>query len=174
MHSIGLQLKGDKPVQTVMGGGALGMVVQGPRTAVLMGAGSTPPGVDLDKVAASMSDQSQMNHSTPVSQPRQFGRSLAGVLSGAAQNIKSRIAGIANNPGGSSPLVRSSPSPPDSRVKMWDIPIRVENSHGSSHSVSEASDRSPQVIPLTVPGAEIQQREYGRKKILFIKTPCLN
>eukprot|EP00092_Neocalanus_flemingeri_P025315 GFUD01027450.1.p1 GENE.GFUD01027450.1~~GFUD01027450.1.p1 ORF type:complete len:1384 (+),score=386.42 GFUD01027450.1:293-4153(+) len=157
-----LQLKADKPVKTVMGGGVPGMVVQGPRTAVLMGAGSTPPGVDLDKVAASITEQTQMSLNTPVSQPRQFGRSLAGVLSGAAQNIKSRIAGIANNPGGSSsPLVRSSPSPPDSRGKLREVPIRVENSHGSNHSVVEPSERSPQVIPLTVPGAEIQQREYG-------------
>lgn len=156
-----LHLRGEKPVKTVMGGGTPGMVVQGPRTAVMMGAGSTPPGVDLDKVAASISEQNQMSNSLPVSQPRQFGRSLAGVLSGAAQNIKSKIAGIANNPGGSSPLVRSSPSPPDTRGKMREVPIRVENSYGSNHSVAEPSDRSPQVIPLTVPGAEIQQREYG-------------
>lgn len=156
-----LHLRGDKPVKTVMGGGTPGMVVQGPRTAVMMGAGSTPPGVDLDKVAASITEQNQMSNSLPVSQPRQFGRSLAGVISGAAQNIKSKIAGIANNPGGSSPLVRSSPSPPDTRGKMREVPIRVENSYGSNHSVAEPSDRSPQVIPLTVPGAEIQQREYG-------------
>ena len=150
-------------MKTVMGGGAPGMVIQGPRTAVLMGAGSTPPGVDLDKVAASITEQTQMSQNTPVSQPRQFGRSLAGVLSGAAQNIKSRIVGIANNPGSNSPLVRSSPSPPDSRGKMRDVPIRIENSHGSNQSVAEPSDRSPQVIPLTVPGAEIQQREYGEE-----------
>merc|ERR1712083_807477 len=62
-----------------------------PRTAVMMGAGSTPPGVDLDKVAASITEQNTMLSNTPVSQPRQFGRQLAGVLSGAAQNIKSRI-----------------------------------------------------------------------------------
>jgi len=157
-----LQLRGDKPVKTVMGSSTPGMVVQGPRTAVMMGAGSTPPGVDLDKVAASITEQNSSLSNVPVSQPRQFGRSLAGVISGAAQNIKSRIAGMANNPNTSTPLVRSSPSPPDSRGKMREVPIRMEsNTYGSSHSVAEPSDRSPQVIPLTVPGAEIQQREYG-------------
>jgi len=159
--SQGLHLRGDKPVKTVMGGSTPGMVVQGPRTAVMMGAGSTPPGVDLDKVAASITEQNSNLNNIPVSQPRQFGRSIAGVISGAAQNIKSRIAGMTNNPNTSSPLVRSSPSPPDTRAKMREVPIRVENSYGSSHSVAEPSDRSPQVIPLTVPGAEIQQREYG-------------
>jgi len=157
----GLHLRGDKSIKTVLGGGTPGMVVQGPRTAVMMGAGSTPPGIDLDKVAASINEQNLLSSNMPVSQPRQFGRSLAGVLSGAAQNIKSRIAGIASNPGSSSPLVRSSPSPPDTRGKMREVPIRIENSFGSNHSVVEPSERSPQVIPLTVPGAEIQQREYG-------------
>jgi len=155
-----LHLRGDKQVKTVVGGTAPGIVVQGPRTAVMMGAGSTPPGVDLDKVAASITEQNQTPNSIPVSQTRQFGRSVAGLISGAAQNLKSRIVGIANNPS-SSPLVRSSPSPPDSRGKVREVPIRVENSYGSTHSVVEPSERSPQVIPLTVPGAEIQQREYG-------------
>jgi len=156
----GLHLRGDKQVKTVVGGTAPGIVVQGPRTAVMMGAGSTPPGIDLDKVAASISEQNQTPNSIPVSQTRQFGRSVAGLISGAAQNLKSRIVGIANNPS-SSPLVRSSPSPPDSRGKVREVPIRVENSYGSTHSIVEPSERSPQVIPLTVPGAEIQQREYG-------------
>ena len=167
-HILGLQLRGDKPVKTVMGSSTPGMVVQGPRTAVMMGAGSTPPGVDLDKVAASITEQNSSLSNVPVSQPRQFGRSLAGVISGAAQNIKSRIAGMANNPNTSTPLVRSSPSPPDSRGKMREVPIRMEsNTYGSSHSVAEPSDRSPQVIPLTVPGAEIQQREYGKKSLKY-------
>ena len=45
-------------------------------------------------------------------------------------------------------IVGPSPSPPDSRAKMREVPIRVE-----------ASDRSPHVIPLTVPGAEYGKRE---------------
>jgi len=62
--------------------------VQGLRTAVMMVPSATnPPGVDLDKVAASISEQNQTSAApvtVPVSQTRQFGRSLAGVLSGAA------------------------------------------------------------------------------------------
>ena len=37
--------------------GPVGLVVAGPRTAVLGGGGSTPPGVDLDQIAANMSNE---------------------------------------------------------------------------------------------------------------------
>ena len=37
--------------------GPVGLVVAGPRTAVLVGGGSTPPGVDLDQIAANMSNE---------------------------------------------------------------------------------------------------------------------
>jgi hypothetical protein len=46
-------------------------------------------------------------------QGRQLGRSLAGVLSGAAANLRSRLAGIADTSGRSGP--RGSPSPPLSK-----------------------------------------------------------
>ena len=73
-----------------------------------VGAGSTPPGVDLDRVAASISSGSlaslaapgSSSGATPTSgtssgQPpppssRQFGGRIAVAISGAAQNLKSR------------------------------------------------------------------------------------
>ena len=92
--------------------------VQGPRTAVMMVPSATnPPGVDLDKVAASISEQNQTSAApvtVPVSQTRQFGRSLAGVLSGAAQNIKSKIAGM----GAASPSAWGHPWAGDGKIHL--------------------------------------------------------
>jgi hypothetical protein len=72
---------------------ALGPVVVGPlpRTAVLVGAGSTPPGVDLDRIAASISSApATIPNPAPGPPSRQFGGRIAERLSGAAQNLKSR------------------------------------------------------------------------------------
>ena len=68
-----------------------------------VGAGSTPPGVDLDRVAASISSGSLASLATaPSTGPpnqaappttassRQFGGRIAVAISGAAQNLKSR------------------------------------------------------------------------------------
>ena len=81
--------------------------------------------------------------------PKQLGKSLAGVLSGAAQNIKSKFVNI----GVTGPLVaRSSPSPPDTAKTagkaVRQVPIRVESSGDG------VGEKSPHSIPLTVPGAE--------------------
>ena len=82
--------------------------------------------------------------------PKQLGKSLAGMLSGAAQNIKSKFVNI----GVTGPLVaRSSPSPPDTAKTagktVRQVPIRVESSGGSG-----VGEKSPHSIILTVPGAE--------------------
>ena len=155
---------GVKSVKTVVGGGAPGSVVQGARTAVMMGnpdprgpgaiLTSNPDpghGIDLDRVAADLArDSSSLSQAGgQPGGPRQIGRSIAGVLSSTAQNIKSKFA---NMGAVTAPLVaRSSPSPRDmTRVKVREVPIRVEQSGGGA-SVS------PHVIPLTVPGAE-----YGK------------
>ena len=67
-----------------------------------VGAGSTPPGVDLDRVAASISSGSLASLAPPSTGPpnqaappttapsRQFGGRIAVAISGAAQNLKSR------------------------------------------------------------------------------------
>ena len=73
---------------------------------VKVGAGSTPPGVDLDRVAASISSGSLASlaaATAPATGPpnpaqatsgppssRQFGGRIAVAISGAAQNLKSR------------------------------------------------------------------------------------
>lgn len=111
----------------------------------MMGA-SSAPGVDLDRIAASMSGSDVSkgdlgNNPGQHQAARQLGRSIAGAFSGITNNIKSKLVNIGTS---------SSPSPPDSRAKMREVPIRVE-----------ASDRSPHVIPLTVPGAE-----YGNTVLL--------
>ena len=177
-------MKPDKAVKTVtVGGGAAGSVVQGPRTAVLMGGTGERSGVmmgsevDLDRVAASMERHapdtaSVTSHS---SQPgaKQLGRSIAGALTGVAANFKSKLV----NMGAGSQLVsRSSPSPPDIRssvsdhrssdhsgrmvastgAKVREVPIRLEQSSTGGSSVS------PHVIPLTVPGAEYGQYSYQK------------
>lgn len=131
-------------------------VTQGARTAVMVG--GMPPGtIDLDRVAASISSTSvagtvEQTHNNPR---LQFGRStlssMAGVLSGAAQNIKSKIAGITT---GSLTVGSPSPSPPDRGRREVPINILVDGE-------SEPQERPPQAIPLTVPGAEIQHRDYG-------------
>ena len=110
----------------------------------MMGATSAP-GVDLDRIAASMSgsdgSKGDLGHNPGQHQAaRHLGRSIAGAFSGITNNIKSKLVNIGTS---------SSPSPPDSRAKMREVPIRVE-----------ASDRSPHVIPLTVPGAE-----YGKRSL---------
>ena len=159
-------MKPEKPVKTVVGSGG-GSVVQGSRTAVMVGGGE----VDLDRVAASISEQSrdQRDNVSVSSQPgaKQFGRSLAGAITGAAANFKSRLANMSSV---TAPLVaRSSPSPPDtassgrsdhvsghrtSSAKVREVPIRVEQSGGGNSNVS------PQVLPLTVPGAA----DYGENQ----------
>ena len=89
-HSIsGLHIKPDKQLKSVpvVGAGAPGSVVQGARTAVIMGAdtghsGDHVPGVDLDMVAASMSEMSHDQVTMSQPGPKQLGKSLAAVLSG--------------------------------------------------------------------------------------------
>ena len=126
-------------------------------------------GIDLDRVAADLSARDSSSLSSSGGQPggpRQLGRSIAGVLSSTAQNIKSKL--FTNMGGGGvtvAPLAaRSSPSPPGG-VKVREVPIRVEQSGGGA-SVSPhvlplksggGASVSPHVIPLTVPGAE-----YGK------------
>ena len=150
----GLGLKPDKSIKTVVGGGAPGSVVQGARTAVMVGGGAVPdfvPGVDLDRVAASMSQTSDSvslagSSSGPGSGARQL-RSLAGAITGAAANFKSKLASAVTGAG----VARSSPSPPDpARTKVREVPIRLE---GGPPPVFNG-EKSPHVIPLTVPGAE--------------------
>ena len=131
----------------VVGGGAPGSVVQGADTGHT---GDHVPGVDMDMVAASMSEMSRDQVTMSQPGPKQLGKSLAGVLSGAAQNIKSKFVNI----GVTGPLVaRSSPSPPDTAKTagkaVRQVPIRVESSGGSG-----VGEKSPHSIPLTVPGAE--------------------
>merc|ERR1719219_2880390 len=136
-NSPGIPYKPEKPVKTVLGAGGPGSVVQGPRTAVMMGASSSAPGVDLDRIEF-MSEVNREPGQTSSSQQqptRHLGRSIAGAFSGVAHNIKNKFVNLG-----------SSPSPPDSRAKMREVPIRVE--------ASGTGDRSPHVIPLTVPGAE--------------------
>ena len=116
---------------------------------------TNPPGVDLDKVAASISEQNQTSAApvtVPVSQTRQFGRSLAGVLSGAAQNIKSKIAGM----GAASPSASSLSSQSRGEVQQ----VRAES--GANYSLTTGSSSNNLVEPANrSPQAEIQQREYG-------------
>jgi len=77
---------------------------------------------------------------------KQLGRSIAGVITG----IKSKFVNSVTGP----LATRSSPSPPDTNktAKIREVPIRVEQS-GGMHSAG-AGEKSPHVIPLTVPGAE--------------------
>ena len=94
-----------------------------------------------------------------VSQTRQFGRSLAGVLSGAAQNIKSKIAGM----GAASPSASSLSSQSRGEVQQ----VRAES--GANYSLTTGSSSSNLVEPAErSPQAEIQQREYGE----LGKDPC--
>ena len=158
--SSGLGLKPDKSIKTVVGGGAPGSVVQGARTAVMVGGGAAPdfvPGVDLDRVAASMSQTSDSvslagSSSGPGSGARQL-RSLAGAITGAAANFKSKLASAVTGAG----AARSSPSPPDpARTKgreVREVPIRLEGGDQGAPPVFNG-EKSPHVIPLTVPGAE--------------------
>ena len=153
----GLGLRADKGVvKGGAGGGAVlapGTVVQGARTQVMMGSE-----VDLDRVAASIQTRSPPEPAAEpgaasVSGARQL-RSLAGAITGAAANIKSKLASAVTQ--GS--LARSSPSPPDTsqgqgRVKMREVPIRVEQGAGQGQGLP-GQEKSPHVIPLTVPGAE--------------------
>ena len=134
-------------MKTVLGVGAPGSVVQGPRTAVMMGATSSAPGVDLDRIEfMSEVNREPGQASSSQQQPaRHLGRSIAGAFSGVAHNIKSKFVNLG-----------SSPSPPDSRAKMREVPIRVE--------ASGTGDRSPHVIPLTVPGAEYGETAGRRRK----------
>ena len=158
----GLGLKPDKSIKTVVGGGAPGSVVQGARTAVMVGgAPDSAPGVDLDRVAASMSAASDAvslagsSSGGPQSGPgtRQL-RSLAGAITGAAANFKSKLASAVTGAGVGA---RSSPSPPDpARTKVREVPIRLE---GGGPPPVFNGEKSPHVIPLTVPGAE-----YGGSK----------
>ena len=151
----GLGLKPDKSIKTVVGGGAPGSVVQGARTAVMVGgAPDSAPGVDLDRVAASMSQTSDSvslagSSSGPGTGARQL-RSLAGAITGAAANFKSKLASAVTG----ASVARSSPSPPDpARTKVREVrevPIRLE---GGAPPVFNG-EKSPHVIPLTVPGAE--------------------
>ena len=131
-------------MKTVLGVGAPGSVVQGPRTAVMMGANSSVPGVDLDRIEFMSEVNREAGQTSNSQQPpaRHLGRSIAGAFSGVAHNIKSKFVNLGSTP--------SSPSPPDSRAKTREVPIRLEASSGTG-------DRSPHVIPLTVPGAE-----YGK------------
>jgi len=111
------------------------------------------PGVDLDRVAASMSEQSRDMSASVSSLPqpgaagaKQLGRSIAGVITGIKSKLVNSVTG---------PLVtRSSPSPPDTSkaAKIREVPIRVEQSGGMQSA--GAGEKSPHVIPLTVPGAE--------------------
>lgn len=159
-------MKPEKAVKTVtVGGGTPGSVVTGPRTAVIMGGGTGE--VDLDRVAASMERREQPDTASLASQPgaKQLGRSIAGALTGVAQNFKSKLVNMGAN---SVTGHRSSPSPPDtahrsmvttsdtprmvaSGAKVREVPIRLEQSGAGGSSVS------PHVIPLTVPGAEYGQ-----------------
>ena len=159
----GLGLRADKGVvKGGAGGGAVlapGTVVQGARTQVMMGSE-----VDLARVAASIQPRSPPEPAAEpgagaVSGARQL-RSLAGAITGAAANIKSKLTSAVTQ--GS--LARSSPSPPDTsqgqgqgqgqgRVKMREVPIRVEAGAGQGQGLP-GQEKSPHVIPLTVPGAE--------------------
>ena len=149
----GLGLKPDKSVKTVVGGGAPGSVVQGARTAVLVGGDpDSVLGVDLDRVAASMSHQPPPDtlSLSSGSGAAARARSLAGAITGAAHNIKTKLA--------SAVTARSSPSPPDPAwPKVREVPIRVEG--GRTPPVFNG-EKSPHVIPLTVPGAEYGESHF--------------
>ena len=152
----GLGLKPDKSVKTVVGGGAPGSVVQGARTAVLVGGDpDSVPGVDLDRVAASMSQPQPPPDTLSLSSgsgAAARARSLAGAITGAAHNIKTKLA--------SAVTARSSPSPPDPAwPKVREVPIRVEG--GRTPPVFNG-EKSPHVIPLTVPGAEYGESHFER------------
>ena len=126
----------------------------------MVGGGPGPdsaPGVDLDRVAASMSQASDSvslagSSSGPGSGARQL-RSLAGAITGAAANFKSKLASAVTGAG----VARSSPSPPDparSKVReVREVPIRLEGGDQGPPPVFNG-EKSPHVIPLTVPGAE--------------------
>lgn len=132
----------------LMGGGV--QVVQGARTAVMVGGAVIPPGtIDLDRVAASIANTTvsggEVGGGGGVGggSRLQFGRSfssVAGVLTGAAQNIKSKIAGMTTTSSSGGP-----PSPGTRGVTQ----------------VREVTTEAPQAIPTTVPGADIQNRDYG-------------
>merc|ERR1712155_97691 len=98
--------------------------------------------VDLDRVAASIQTRSPPEPAAEpgaasVSGARQL-RSLAGAITGAAANIKSKLTSAVTQ--GS--LARSSPSPPD-----------TSQGQGQGQGLP-GQEKSPHVIPLTVPGAE--------------------
>ena len=81
----GLQVKPEKAGKPLtVGGGTVGSVVQGSRTAVMMGGGE----VDLDRVAASMADTASVSsHSSQPGQAKQLGRSIAGAFTGNVQLV---------------------------------------------------------------------------------------
>jgi len=148
-----------------------------PRTAVMVGAGSTPPGVDLDRVAASISSGSLASLAAPGSSSgatptsgtssgpppppssRQFGGRIAVAISGAAQNLKSRISNI-----GATPAPRGESSPPDNRTRgqVREVPIRMEGGDQSSTVNRDSSGgggvnrttTEERIIPTNAPHAE--------------------
>jgi len=177
--------------KAVMGREMTGQIVEGPRTAVMVGGGNSPPGVDIDHVAASMTNDKDGNSSPSAPPSKNFSRSFTGPLQNIAANIKSRFAGIGDTGGvtrttqgfpGGDRCVSSAPrtTPPSggsmgrtlpprttppgvSRApnSQTATPSRATPSPPSRHDGGGVGERSPALIPLSVPGADMHQREYG-------------
>jgi len=187
----GLPGKCDPP-KGILGMAGQPIIVQGARTAVMVGGGHSPPGVDVDHIAASMTNDKDIGSSPSAPPSKHFSRSLAGVLGSAADKIKSRLTGIGDTgvtrttqgfPGGDRGLGSNTRTTPPSQGSMGrtlpprttppgvsratpsnvSTPLRATPSPPTrlEGGVSHVGERSPALIPLSVPGADLHQREYG-------------
>ncbi len=115
-------------------------------------------------------------------QGRQLGRSLAGVLSGAAANLRSRLAGIAADTGGAGGRIsgpRGSPSPPlnkrEDRVSFslvhnsftfYSTILLIDRCFSSFPSLTGSfhERHHPQILIVSEIVSDIQEIERRKKK----------
>ena len=160
---------------------------------------SSPPGVDLDAVAAMIHNRGRSapcpNHATSSSlfcslvppdtsnshQPgnaKPLGRTLAGVLSGAAANLRSKLTHMNTAPELSTPAAASAattvpPSvqhhqqhhqgqPQQQQVRQQQQRrISSTSNGGGGAAVMNGVEQSPAAIPVTVPGADLSKHAYS-------------
>ncbi|XP_040578834.1 uncharacterized protein [Lepeophtheirus salmonis] len=126
---------------------------------------ASPHGIDLDVVAAMMSGGAGrvMTHSSntiyhsDLSKPN-FGRSLAGVLSGAATNFRSRFLGSSSPDSAPSFLLRDKGASIPGVAGKQGVESIITTTHSPappSHKgmMDESGEMPSSSIPLTVPGA---------------------
>ena len=157
---------------------------------------SSPPGVDLDAVAAMIHNRGRSapcpNHAFFISllfprppdtsnshQPgnaKPLGRTLAGVLSGAAANLRSKLTHMNTAPELSTPAAASAattvlPSMQHHQLNHQGQPQqqqgrqqqqrRISNGGGGGAAVINGVEQSPAAIPVTVPGADLSKHAYS-------------